>query len=71
MRKSRSSKSKAQLQGASLDEIEQFMQHLSDEHQQEWHKTVLGESPQWTFLLALHLRLVELEHMKSAVEELL
>jgi hypothetical protein len=65
----RSSKSK--LQTATLDEIEDYIQRLADEHQQEWHRTVLDASPEWTFLLALHLRLVELERMKSALRELL
>ena len=59
------------LETATLDEIEAYVQRLADEHQQEWHKTVLSAAPQWAFLLSLHLRLIELEQMKVAVEELL
>jgi hypothetical protein len=67
----RTPKPKTSLQTATLDEIEAYIQRLADEHQQEWHKTVLDAAPQWTFLLSLHLRLVELEKMKSALPELL
>ena len=67
----RPSKSKPPLKNATPDELEAYIQRFTDEHYAEWHKAVLDAAPQWTFLLALHLRLVELERMKSAVQELL
>jgi hypothetical protein len=67
----RTPKSKTPPETATLDEIEAYIRRLADEHQQEWHKAVLDVAPQWTFLLSLHLRLVELEKMKSALQELL
>ncbi len=53
------------------DEIRGYIRQLYDHHQREWHRRLLAAAPEWSFLLALHLRLIELERMESAVEELL
>ncbi len=67
----RPSKPKASLRAATRDEIERYIERVTDDHYAEWKKTVLEAAPQWTLLLSLHLRLVELEQMKSALQELL
>lgn len=51
------------------DEVRQYVQRLYDEHQQEWQGAILDPVPDWTFLLALHLRMIELENMQAAIEE--
>lgn len=55
----------------SPDELRQYMQALSEEHQQAWQEELLEAAPYWTYLLALHLRIVELDHLEEAVQELL
>jgi hypothetical protein len=52
------------------DEIQQYVQTLYDEHQQEWQSAILDPAPDWPFLLALHLRMIELDHLETAVQEL-
>jgi hypothetical protein len=53
------------------DQIRQYMQKMVDQHLQDWREQVLGDSPHWVYLLAIHLRLIELEGMENAVQELL
>ncbi len=69
--KRRHTKAKPQIETATLDEIQIYIEQLCDHHQQEWHKRLIAPAPDWTYLLGLHLRIVELEHMQPAVEELL
>jgi len=53
------------------DQIRQYMLCLADEHQLAWHEELLGSAPHWVYMLALHLRLVELELLESASGDLL
>lgn len=53
------------------EQLQQFVERMADEHQIAWQSELLGNAPYWEYLLGLHLRLVELEHMGTAVEELL
>ena len=52
------------------DEVQQSVQKLYCEHQQEWPGAILDPAPDGTFLRTLHLRMIELENMKAAIEEL-
>ncbi len=43
-----------------------------EQHVVEWHVELLGVmTPDWTYLLGLHLRLVELEALLRGVDDLL
>ena len=63
---------KKRLPEPTADQICQYMDKIADEHQQGWHEELTGDTPpHWVYLLALHLRMVELEHLASASEDLL
>jgi hypothetical protein len=53
------------------DQLRQHMRLMSDEHQQAWHEELMEKAPYWVYLIGLHLRLIELEHMETAVQEFL
>ena len=53
------------------DHIQQYMQALAEEHQAAWHAELTSAAPHWVYLIGLHLRLVELEHVEEAAQELL
>lgn len=53
------------------DQIRRYLKALADQHHEDWSHEVKDEAPHWVYLVALHLRLVELEHMEAAVGELL
>ncbi|MDT7815831.1 MAG: hypothetical protein QOJ42_5747 [Acidobacteriaceae bacterium] len=55
----------------SPDLIRRQIQQMGDEHRQAWQEELSAPAPYWSRLLALHLRLVELDHLEEAVEELL
>jgi hypothetical protein len=67
--KPRSPQSKPQP--ATLDQMQLYVERLYNHHQQEWHAELLEPAPEWIYLLGVHLRLVELEQMEPAVQELL
>jgi len=46
------------------------MQCMMDEHQMVWHTTLVSSQPRWRYLLNMHMRMVELEHMQRCLEEL-
>jgi hypothetical protein len=52
-------------------QIRRYLECVADEHQQAWHHELMGEAPQWVYLIGLHLRMIELEHMDVAAEEFL
>jgi hypothetical protein len=47
------------------------MECMADEHQLAWHTELLSSAPHWVYLLGLHLRMCELEHLEPAAGELL
>ena len=53
------------------DQIRRYMQKLADQHHQDWQLELMEAAPHWVHLIALHLRLIELENMEAAVQELL
>ena len=53
------------------EQLQQYIECMAEDHQKAWHHELMGESPYWEHMLGLHLRLVELEHMESAAQELL
>ena len=53
------------------DQIRHYLRCLAEEHQVAWHEEVMSSAPHWVFLLGLHLRLIELEHLEPAALELL
>jgi len=44
---------------------------MSENHNEQWSAELMTTAPYWTHMLALHLRMVELDHLEEAVEELL
>ncbi len=53
------------------DEFQAYLEKFYDQHQKEFCDELLEPAPEWIYLLGLHLRLVEMEHLVPAVEELL
>jgi hypothetical protein len=53
------------------DQVRQYMQALAEEHYQAWHAELTTSAPHWVYLIGLHLRLVELEHLEEAAAEFL
>jgi hypothetical protein len=53
------------------DQIRRYIECSADEHQFAWHHELLSDKPHWVFLIGLHLRLVELDHLEAATKELL
>ena len=53
------------------DQIRGYMQALAEEHQQAWQAELTSSQPHWVYLIGLHLRLVELEHVEEAAQEFL
>ena len=58
-------------QPVSVDTLRSYMKAVSDNHNEEWSAELMSDAPYWTHLLALHLRMVELDHLEEAVQELL
>lgn len=53
------------------DEIRLHIAHLVDAHQGEWRAELLtAPVPDWSRLLGLHLRLVELSRIEAVMGEL-
>ncbi|MGO8796699.1 MAG: hypothetical protein ACLQLC_17890 [Candidatus Sulfotelmatobacter sp.] len=69
MRSSRKRPASLPLDPTPGDEIRGFVHKLADQHQQDWCRELQETAPQWARLLALHLRLIELENMESALRE--
>lgn len=55
----------------SLDTLRSYMKAMSANHNEDWQQELMSEAPYWTHLLALHLRMIELDHLEEAVGELL
>lgn len=53
------------------DQIQAYIQAMNEQHQLEWRAELKSSAPHWEYLLGLHLRLVELEHLESGSAELL
>ena len=53
------------------DLLRQHIEAMAEEHREAWHCELMSAAPYWTYLLGLHLRLVELENLEAGVEELL
>jgi hypothetical protein len=53
------------------DQLLQHIQAFADQHHHEWQLELTDQAPNWTYLLGLHLRLVELEQLTPATGELL
>jgi hypothetical protein len=70
-RKPASSRGRRTRTNASTDELLNFARLMADQYQEEWHRELLEDKPEWTYLMGLHLRLVELEQLEPAVKEFL
>ena len=70
-RKPSSSRARRIRTNATCDELLNFARLMADQYQEEWHRELLEDKPEWTYLMGLHLRLVELEQLEPAVKELL
>ena len=53
------------------DHIRHYMQALAEEHQAAWHAELTSAAPHGVYLIGLHLRLIELDHVEEAAQELL
>jgi hypothetical protein len=53
------------------EQISQYVHCLTDEHQLAWQAELTSTAPHWVYLIGLHLRMCELEHLESAAGELL
>lgn len=53
------------------DQIRRYIECSVDEHCLAWQAELVTSAPHWVYLLGLHLRLVELENLESAAQELL
>lgn len=53
------------------DQMRDYMARLAADHEEAWTAELYSQRPEWIYLLGLHLRLVALEHLEPAVEELL
>jgi len=51
------------------DQIRRYLQELIEQHHDDWNHQLEQTEPQWSHLLALHLRLIELENMEAALLE--
>ena len=58
-------------QPSSIDTLLSYMKAVSDNHNEEWSAELMSGAPYWTHLLALHIRMVELDHLEENVKELL
>lgn len=71
MKRTRRKRPAPQVTEPTPDQIRQRIQLMSDEHQQAWQQELTSAAPYWVHLISLHLRMVELEHLEEATEELL
>ena len=55
----------------SADQIRRYLQCAAEEHQHAWHEELMSSAPHWVYLIALHLRLAELDHLEEAAEDFL
>ena len=55
----------------SPDQISNYVRALTEDHHLAWSAELLEDAPEWVYMLGLHLRLVELEHLAEGAEELL
>ncbi len=67
----RASRKRLSRKKPSPDLIRKHIQRLVDDHHLAWHEELQKPAPYWTHLLALHLRLVELENLENGVGDLL
>ncbi len=71
MKRTRSKRPAPQVAEPTPDQLRQYIQLMAEEHQQAWHEELMEKAPYWVYLIGLHLRMVELEHMETAVGEFL
>ena len=69
MRSSRKRHAPLPLEPTPGDQIRTYLHELVDQHYQAWDQQLHQTEPEWSHLLALHLRLVELENMEAALQE--
>ena len=71
MKRTRRKRSAPKPADSSPDLLRQYVQKMAEQHQEEWQVELMEAAPHWVYLLGLHLRLIELENLESAVQELL
>ncbi len=69
MRSSRKRHSALPLDPTPGDQIRKYLLELVAQHHHEWCHQLQQSQPEWAHLLALHLRLIELENMEAALRE--
>ena len=69
--KSSSRRGRRSRRPVSLDQMRNYLEALMADHQEAWSRELHTQRPEWIYLLALHLRLAELEHLETAGKELL
>jgi hypothetical protein len=53
------------------DQIRQYIGCMITDHEKAWSEELHSQHPEWIYLLGLHLRLAELEHLEPAAQEFL
>jgi hypothetical protein len=53
------------------DQIRRYLQQLAEQHHEDWQLELMDAAPHWVYLIGIHLRLIELGNMESAVQEFL
>lgn len=71
MRRNRSKRTTTPASEPTFEDLSQYVQQMANEHQKAWRRELMGKAPCWECLIAMHLRMVELEHLESAVQEFL
>ncbi len=59
------------MKQVSPDSLRADIEEVLLAHQLEWARRLAAERIDWTIMLGLHLRLVELEHLEEHLEDLL
>jgi hypothetical protein len=51
------------------EQIRTYIKDMYDARQGEWSSSLLHRKIDWSYLLGLHLQMMELEHLQSKIEE--
>jgi len=70
MKRASSKKSARIKTPPTADQLQNFINAMRVEHQLEFTEELHSRAPHWEYLLALHLRITELEHLVPAVGDL-
>ena len=70
MRRASRKKSVRKKTPPTADQLQNFIDAMRVEHEFHFTRELHSAAPNWEYLLALHLRMTELEHLVPAVGDL-